>query len=108
MLTGFALREADMKPNDVAAPRQTTRWPPRCRADSPAGTPRQTASASTMSPAESAPLPALGGRDNYGYLRDLLPAKGTDVIVHEITGSGHYPPEERPQTVIDALTEFLG
>lgn len=56
----------------------------------------------------SAPLLGLGGRDNYGYLCELLPAKGTDVTVRKITGSGHYLPEEQPQAVVKALTEFLG
>ncbi|WP_231679854.1 alpha/beta fold hydrolase, partial [Streptomyces clavuligerus] len=55
------------------------------------------------------PLLALGGdRSNYAYLRDLLPAKGTDVTVVEVADCGHYIPEEQPQAVIDALTAFIG
>ncbi|MFI1018600.1 alpha/beta fold hydrolase [Streptomyces sp. NPDC020965] len=55
------------------------------------------------------PLLALGGdRSNYAYLRDLLPAKGTEVTVQEVADCGHYIPEEQPRVVIDALTAFLG
>uniref|UniRef100_UPI0033228EA3 alpha/beta fold hydrolase n=1 Tax=Streptomyces sp. NPDC000594 TaxID=3154261 RepID=UPI0033228EA3 len=55
------------------------------------------------------PLLVLGGGDsNYPYLRDLMPAKGTDVTVREVADCGHYIPEEKPRAVIDALTDFLG
>jgi len=57
----------------------------------------------------TAPMLALGGSaSNYGYLRDLMPTKGTDVRVREIANCGHYLPEEQPEAVIAALTEFLG
>ncbi|GLF92877.1 alpha/beta fold hydrolase [Streptomyces yaizuensis] len=55
------------------------------------------------------PLLALGGEhSNYAYLRDLMPAKGTEVTVREVADCGHYLPEEQPRAVIDALTAFLG
>ncbi|MEO3973829.1 alpha/beta hydrolase [Streptomyces sp. CAU 1734] len=55
------------------------------------------------------PLLVLGGdHSNYAYLRDLMPAKGTDVTVREVADCGHYIPEEQPRAVIDALTAFLG
>ncbi|MEV7007087.1 alpha/beta hydrolase [Streptosporangium sp. NPDC051022] len=57
----------------------------------------------------SAPVLALGGDgSNYTYLRELMPSKGADVQVIEVADCGHYIPEEQPQTVIDALTAFLG
>ncbi|WP_206058827.1 alpha/beta fold hydrolase, partial [Nonomuraea zeae] len=57
----------------------------------------------------TAPILALGGDgSNYAFLRDLMPSKGTDVTVVEVTDCGHYLPEEQPQAVIDALASFLG
>ncbi|MEV6430136.1 alpha/beta hydrolase [Nocardia sp. NPDC051463] len=57
----------------------------------------------------AAPILALGGDDsNYAYLRDLMPAKGTDVTVVEVADCGHYVPEEQPDAVVSALVEFLG
>ncbi|MCU1639847.1 MAG: alpha/beta hydrolase [Nocardia sp.] len=57
----------------------------------------------------AAPILALGGdRSNYEYLRNLMPAKGSDVRVVEVAECGHYIPEEQPQAVVDALVGFLG
>ncbi|WP_194818725.1 alpha/beta fold hydrolase [Nocardia sp. XZ_19_385] len=57
----------------------------------------------------AAPLLALGGaQSNYEYLRNLMPAKGTEVTVVEIADCGHYIPEEQPHAVVEALTAFLG
>jgi pimeloyl-ACP methyl ester carboxylesterase len=53
------------------------------------------------------PMLVLGGdHSNYRLLRDLMPAKGTDVTVVEVIDCGHYLPEEQPQAVIDALLAF--
>ncbi len=54
------------------------------------------------------PILALGGdMSNYATLRDSLPTKGTHVRVVEVADCGHYIPEERPQVVIDELTDFV-
>ncbi|WP_028926354.1 alpha/beta fold hydrolase [Pseudonocardia acaciae] len=56
-----------------------------------------------------APILALGGdRAGYRWLRTIMPAKGTDVRVVEVSDCGHYIPEEQPHAVIDELTSFLG
>jgi pimeloyl-ACP methyl ester carboxylesterase len=55
------------------------------------------------------PILALGGDEsNYGYLRDLMSAKGTNVTVIEVADCGHYIPEEQPEPVIAELTRFFG
>ncbi|MFI6576169.1 alpha/beta fold hydrolase [Nocardiopsis sp. NPDC050513] len=55
------------------------------------------------------PLLALGGDEsNHAVLRDVMPSKGADVTVTEIRASGHYLPEEQPDAVVEALTDFLG
>ncbi|MEV8632976.1 alpha/beta hydrolase [Streptosporangium sp. NPDC051023] len=54
------------------------------------------------------PILALGGdHSNHPYLASVLPGKGTDVQVVEVKDSGHYLPEEQPETVIRLLTEFF-
>ena len=55
------------------------------------------------------PLLAVGGRHNAGTrlaeaLRPVAPHLRSAVI----EGSGHFPPEERPQALLDELTAFLG
>jgi pimeloyl-ACP methyl ester carboxylesterase len=60
-------------------------------------------------PTVTTPLLALGGEhSNYGYLRELMPTKGTDVRVVEVPDCGHYLPEEQPEFVVDELTRFFG
>ncbi|GAB2709875.1 alpha/beta fold hydrolase [Nocardia thraciensis] len=55
------------------------------------------------------PILTLGGdRSNYEYLRNRMPAKGTDVVVEKIADCGHYIPEEQPGATIEALVKFLG
>lgn len=54
------------------------------------------------------PILGLAGEVNDGYLRGRLAEHGTDVRVVSVTGSGHYLPEERPETVVKELVEFLG
>ncbi|MEV6820755.1 alpha/beta hydrolase [Nocardiopsis dassonvillei] len=57
----------------------------------------------------SAPLLVLGGElSNHASLREVMPAKGTDVRVLKVEDCGHYIPEERPESVIEALESFLG
>jgi pimeloyl-ACP methyl ester carboxylesterase len=55
----------------------------------------------------AAPILVLAGEDNYPYLRDLMPDKGTDVRVVEVKNSGHYVPEEQPEIVARSLIEFF-
>lgn len=56
----------------------------------------------------SAPILVLGGElSNHASLREVMPAKGTDVRVVRVDDSGHYVPEEQPEAVIDALESFL-
>ncbi|PDP87579.1 alpha/beta hydrolase [Glycomyces fuscus] len=56
----------------------------------------------------SAPVLVLGGElSNHASLREVMPAKGTDVRVLGVPDCGHYIPEERPEAVIDALESFL-
>ncbi|NKY97150.1 alpha/beta fold hydrolase [Nocardiopsis alborubida] len=56
----------------------------------------------------SAPILVLGGElSNHASLREVMPAKGTDVRVVRVDDSGHYVPEEQPGAVIDALESFL-
>lgn len=53
--------------------------------------------------------PMLGLAAQYNdTLAYVLPAKGTDVRLGKITGSGHFLPEEQPDAVVKALTDFLG
>jgi pimeloyl-ACP methyl ester carboxylesterase len=53
--------------------------------------------------------PMLGLAAQYNdTLAAVLPSKGTDVRVAPIAGSGHFIPEEQPEAVVKALTEFLG
>ncbi|MEV4110694.1 alpha/beta hydrolase [Nonomuraea sp. NPDC049695] len=56
----------------------------------------------------AAPILALGGGEGgYRLLRHVLADKGTDVEVVEVPGSGHYIPEEQPETVVKQLTRFF-
>ncbi|MFI7642874.1 alpha/beta fold hydrolase [Nonomuraea sp. NPDC049400] len=56
----------------------------------------------------TAPILALGGGEGgYLLLRHVLADKGTDVEVVEVPGSGHYIPEEQPETVVKHLTRFF-
>jgi pimeloyl-ACP methyl ester carboxylesterase len=53
-------------------------------------------------------VPILGlGADNYDYLADLLPRKGTDVQVRKIADSGHYLDAEQPEAVVTELQKFF-
>ncbi|MFE6686281.1 alpha/beta fold hydrolase [Streptomyces sp. NPDC057743] len=54
------------------------------------------------------PLLALGGAANYSYLKELLPRHGTNVSVELVADSGHYLPEEQPETVVRHITGFFG
>ncbi|MDT7729687.1 MAG: hypothetical protein QOI21_6263 [Actinomycetota bacterium] len=56
----------------------------------------------------TAPMLGLASETNYDYFSYVLPGKGTDVRVQKVSNSGHFIAEERPQTVVAALTEFLG
>ncbi|MER5325743.1 alpha/beta fold hydrolase [Streptosporangium roseum] len=54
------------------------------------------------------PVLVLGGdHSNHAFLASVFPAKGTDVRVEAIKDSGHYLPEEQPETVIRFLIEFF-
>lgn len=54
------------------------------------------------------PVLALGGdHSNYGYLAAVLPSKGRDIQVVEVTDSGHYLAEEQPEVVVQLLTTFF-
>ncbi|TCO62182.1 alpha/beta fold hydrolase [Actinocrispum wychmicini] len=53
--------------------------------------------------------PMLGLAAEYNdTLAEVLPGKGTDVRLAKIAGSGHFLPEEQPDAVVKALTDFLG
>ncbi|MFE6331980.1 alpha/beta fold hydrolase [Streptomyces sp. NPDC057798] len=55
------------------------------------------------------PLLAVGGEHNVGTrLADGLRPVAPHVRTAVIEGSGHFPPEERPQALLEELTEFLG
>jgi pimeloyl-ACP methyl ester carboxylesterase len=56
----------------------------------------------------TAPLLGLASETNYDYFTYLLPGKGTNVRVRKVANSGHFVAEEQPETVVAALTEFLG
>ncbi len=57
----------------------------------------------------TAPLLALGGEhSNYERLLTAVPELGSDTRVVRVDGSGHYLPEERPETVLAELTRFFG
>jgi pimeloyl-ACP methyl ester carboxylesterase len=59
-------------------------------------------------PPLAAPVLALGGdHSNYPYLAAVLPAKGANVKVVEVANSGHYLPEEQPDTIVELLTGFF-
>ncbi|WP_131737452.1 alpha/beta fold hydrolase [Actinomadura roseirufa] len=54
------------------------------------------------------PVLALGGdHSNYPYLAAVLPGKGPDVQVVKVEKSGHYLPEEQPETVVELLSAFF-
>ncbi|MFG2984278.1 alpha/beta fold hydrolase [Streptomyces sp. NPDC048258] len=60
-------------------------------------------------PPVTVPLLALGGEhSNYERLVAAVPALGTDTRVVRVDGSGHYLPEERPETVVAELVAFFG
>jgi pimeloyl-ACP methyl ester carboxylesterase len=53
--------------------------------------------------------PMLGLAASYNdTLEHTLPQKGTDVRLAKIADTGHFFPEEQPEAVVKALTEFLG
>ncbi|WP_431241434.1 alpha/beta fold hydrolase [Flavobacterium sp. P21] len=52
------------------------------------------------------PVLAIGG-PGYNWLQYVLPAKTTNLKVVKAEGSGHFIAEEKPQVVIDYITEFL-
>ncbi|MEU9301472.1 alpha/beta hydrolase [Streptomyces sp. NPDC048269] len=55
------------------------------------------------------PLLALGGEhSNYDVLVEAVPALGTDTRVVRVDDSGHYLPEEQPETVVAELVAFFG
>lgn len=45
--------------------------------------------------------------DQHDYLRKLLPAKGTNVQVVRLDGTGHYLVEELPKAVLRQLAGHL-
>ncbi|MGW0916720.1 alpha/beta fold hydrolase [Streptomyces sp. NPDC002784] len=54
------------------------------------------------------PLLAVGGEHNVGTrLADALRPIAPHVRSAVIDGSGHFPPEERPQALLEELTGFL-
>ncbi|WP_433348463.1 alpha/beta fold hydrolase [Microtetraspora malaysiensis] len=55
------------------------------------------------------PVLVLGGdHSNHAYLAAVTPSKGPDVRVVKVEKSGHYLPEEQPETVVGLLSEFFG
>ena len=54
-----------------------------------------------------APILGLVNSLFYPNMAAVLPTRGTDVTVHEVTNTGHYFVEERPQVVIDEFTRVL-
>jgi len=61
----------------------------------------------TYSPV-NAPILGLVNSLFYPNMAAVLPTQGTNVTVHEVTNTGHYFVEERPQVVIDEFTAFFG
>ncbi|WP_030661750.1 alpha/beta fold hydrolase [Streptomyces cellulosae] len=55
------------------------------------------------------PVLVLGGEHSiFSVLAAVMPGKGRDVRVAEVKGSGHYLPEEQPETVARHLAGFFG
>lgn len=53
--------------------------------------------------------PMLGLAASYNdTLEHTLPQKGTDVHLAKIADTGHFFPEEQPEALVKALTQFLG
>jgi pimeloyl-ACP methyl ester carboxylesterase len=44
----------------------------------------------------------------FDYMKRVLPARGTNVQVREITGSRNYMAEEQPEAVVRAILDFSG
>ncbi|QIS04422.1 alpha/beta fold hydrolase [Nocardia brasiliensis] len=54
------------------------------------------------------PILTLAGEESYPALRQQMsPAKGTDIRVVEVRGSGHYIPEEQPERMVRELIAFF-
>ena len=49
----------------------------------------------------------LGG-PGYGWLKSNLEENATNPLVIRIEGSGHFIAEERPEIMLQHLTDFLG
>lgn len=56
----------------------------------------------------SVPVLMLAGVHSYAELKDVLPRKAAEVTVLPVEHCGHYMAEERPEAVVELLTEFLG
>ncbi len=56
----------------------------------------------------TAPILGLVNSLFYPNMAAVLPTQGTDVTVHEVTNTGHYFVEERPEVVIDEFRAFFG
>ncbi|SHF09246.1 alpha/beta fold hydrolase [Streptoalloteichus hindustanus] len=55
------------------------------------------------------PILTLAGELGYAQLREEMgPRMGTDIRVVEVKGSGHYVPEEQPETLVREVLAFLG
>lgn len=53
------------------------------------------------------PILALAGEMTYDWVRSALPHKAADFDLAKIDGAGHYLAEERPDLVVQYLTEFF-
>jgi pimeloyl-ACP methyl ester carboxylesterase len=51
--------------------------------------------------------PMLGIAASYNNIEDTLLPRGTDVHITKVDGTGHFIPEEQPDAVVKALTNFL-
>jgi pimeloyl-ACP methyl ester carboxylesterase len=52
--------------------------------------------------------PLLAVEAAYNNLEDALLPRATDVHIVKVDGTGHFIPEEQPDAVVKALTDFLG
>lgn len=54
------------------------------------------------------PILTLAGEESYPVLREQMSSdKGTDILVVEVKGSGHYIAEEQPERVLRELAAFF-
>ena len=53
-------------------------------------------------------MPVLGlGGPGYGFMKQTLEARATDVRVYEVEGSGHFIQDEKPAETVRYLKDFL-